>query len=127
MTGNFYFYFMIKTRYEDDIFIIETEEPRLDMVVARKFKDMLTEATQDKPKKIILNLAKTNYFDSSALGALVSFLRDVKTYGGHLILCNLSRSLQALLKLSKLDVLFDIKDTESDAIAFYQSINPTKK
>ncbi|MCS7206119.1 MAG: STAS domain-containing protein [Leptospiraceae bacterium] len=118
---------MIKTRYENDILVIETEEQRLDMVVARKFKDKLSEAIQDKPKKIILNLAKTNYFDSSALGALVSFLKDVKTYNGHLVLCNLSRSLMALLKLSKLDILFEIKDSEQEAIQHYNDLHPKKK
>jgi anti-sigma B factor antagonist len=115
---------MFTTRQENDILIIETTEQRLDMVIARKFKDQLSEAISNKPKKIIMNLAKTNYFDSSVLGALVSFLRDVKAYGGHLVLCNLSRSLLALLKLSKLDILFDIRPNVQDAIEY---LNQTPK
>ncbi len=115
---------MFTTRQENDILIIETTEQRLDMVIARKFKDQLSEAISNKPKKIIMNLAKTNYFDSSVLGALVSFLRDVKAYGGHLVLCNLSRSLFALLKLSKLDILFDIRTNVQDAIEY---LNQTTK
>jgi|YNPMSStandDraft_2_1061718.scaffolds.fasta_scaffold06903_4 anti-sigma B factor antagonist len=115
---------MFTTRQENDILIIETTEQRLDMVIARKFKDQLSEAISNKPKKIIMNLAKTNYFDSSVLGALVSFLRDVKAYGGHLVLCNLSRSLFALLKLSKLDILFDIRPNVQDAIEY---LNQTSK
>jgi len=115
---------MFTTRQENDILIIETTEQRLDMVIARKFKDQLSEAISNKPKKIIMNLAKTNYFDSSVLGALVSFLRDVKAYGGHLVLCNLSRSLFALLKLSKLDILFDIHPNVQDAIEY---LNQTPK
>jgi anti-sigma B factor antagonist len=115
---------MFTTKQENDILIIETTEQRLDMVIARRFKDKLNEAISNKPKKIIINLEKTNYFDSSALGALVAFLRDVKGYGGHLVLCNLSRSLYALLKLSKLDILFDIRNNMHDAIEYF---NHTKK
>ncbi len=110
---------MFTKREENDILIIEVTEERLDMVVARKFKDLLSEASSHKPKKVIINLAKTNYFDSSALGALVAYLKEVKSYGGHIIICNLSRSLHALLKLSKLDILFDIKNTMQEAIDYF--------
>ena len=90
--------------------VLHVEEPRVDMVIARKFREELSSKITDKPKRIVLDLRNTEYFDSSALGALVAFMKDVKSYGGQLILCNLSRSLLTLLKLSKLDLLFEISD-----------------
>lgn len=116
---------MIEVTQENDILIITTKENRIDMVIAKKFKDKLSEAVSHKPKKVIINLVHTNYFDSSALGALVSFSKEVRNYGGHLVICNLSRSLYALLKLSKLDILFDVKDNLTNAIQYFNNL--TKK
>lgn len=113
---------MLTIKEENDILIIEVSEERLDMVIAKRFKDELSKASSHKPKKIIINLSKANYFDSSALGALVAYLKEVKSYGGHIVICNLSRSLYALLKLSKLDILFDIKSTLQEAIDYYNQI-----
>lgn len=106
---------MVKAELAGDILVIYVEEQRVDMVIARKFREMLTEQIKNRPKQVILDLTKASYFDSSALGALVAFLKEIRSYGGHLVLCNLSRSLLALLKLSKLDLLFDIKNSLEDA------------
>ncbi|MFN3604610.1 MAG: STAS domain-containing protein [Leptonema sp. (in: bacteria)] len=116
---------MIEITQENDITIITTKEERIDMVIAKKFKDKLSEAVSHKPKKVIINLSRTTYFDSSALGALVFFSKEVRNYGGNLVLCNLSRSLLALLKLSKLDILFDIKDNLTASIEYFNNL--TKK
>ena len=101
---------MISSESRNSTLILRINEPRVDMVVARKFREGLTGYFKEKPQRIILDLKQTEYFDSSALGALVAFMKDVKAYGGELVLCNLSRSLLTLLKLSKLDMLFTISD-----------------
>lgn len=101
---------MISSETRGSALVLHIQEPRVDMVVARKFREGLSGYLQDKPKRIVLDLKETEYFDSSALGALVAFMKDVKAYGGQLVLCNLSRSLLTLLKLSKLDLLFEISD-----------------
>ncbi len=101
---------MISPEERNNTLILHIQEPRVDMVVARKFREGLSGFLKDKPKRIVLDLKETEYFDSSALGALVAFMKDVKAYGGQLVLCNLSRSLLTLLKLSKLDLLFEISD-----------------
>ena len=95
---------MISSENRGNALVLRIEEPRVDMVVARKFREGLSAFLKDKPGRIVLDLKNTEYFDSSALGALVAFMKDVKAYGGQLVLCNLSRSLLTLLKLSKLAV-----------------------
>lgn len=114
---------MIEVNQQNDILIITTKQDRVDMVVAKRFRDKLSEAVSHKPNKVIINLSNTSYFDSSALGALVSFSKEVRNYGGNLVICNLSRSLHALLKLSKLDILFDIKDNLTSAIEYFNNLN----
>lgn len=107
---------MISSESRNSTLILHVDEARVDMVVARKFREGLSSYLKDKPGRIILDLKDTEYFDSSALGALVAFMKDVKAYGGELVLCNLSRSLLTLLKLSKLDMLFEISDDLEKAV-----------
>lgn len=107
---------MISSEFQNNTLVLHINETRIDMVIARKFREGLTGYLKDKPGRIVLNLKKAEYFDSSALGALVAFMKDVKSYGGHLILCNLSRSVFTLLKLSRLDLLFEIKDDLEKAL-----------
>jgi anti-sigma B factor antagonist len=107
---------MIQADKQKNTLVLHVKESRVDMVVARKFRESLTAQIKERPLKIVLDLQETEYFDSSALGALVAFMKDVKAYGGQLVLCNLSRSLHTLLKLSKLDQLFIISESLEDAV-----------
>ena len=101
---------MITPETRQNTLILHIDEKRVDMVVARQFREDLKSHLKSKPRKIVLNLKKTEYLDSSALGALVAFMKDVRAYEGKLILCNLHRSILTLLKLSRLDILFEISD-----------------
>lgn len=101
---------MISVDTKSNTLVIKVEESRVDMVIARKFRELLNAELESHPKHVVLDLANAEYFDSSALGALVAFMKDIKAYGGELVLCNLSRSLLTLLKLSRLDLLFEISD-----------------
>jgi anti-sigma B factor antagonist len=107
---------MLSSENKSDFLILTLDESRVDMVTARKFRESLSDFIKEKPPKIILNLQKTDYFDSSALGALVAFMKDVQAYDGRLILCNLSRSIFTLLKLSRLDSIFLIADNIDNAL-----------
>lgn len=107
---------MINPEIRNNALVLHILEQRIDMVIARKFREHLTSHLKNKPPHIVLDLKATEYVDSSALGALVAFMKDVKSYGGRLTLCNLSRSLLTLLKLSKLDMLFEIAQDLDSAV-----------
>ena len=79
----------------------------------------LRSAVQDAlqgSKKIVLNLADVNYIDSAGLGELVSAFTTVKNAGGELKLVNLTKKVRDLLVITKLVTVFDVKDSEQDAI-----------
>lgn len=96
--------------------IVRIEVPRVDMSISRKFREEIQAILQEKPNLVILDFEKTDYLDSSALGSLVSIMRDTKAYGGDLRLVNLNQTLRTLLKLSKLDAFFKIYDKLDDAV-----------
>ena len=107
---------MLGTENKDNKLVITLKESRVDMVVARKFKEQLTKTISNKPPIVVMDLNMVEYFDSSALGALVGFMKDIRAYNGVLRLCNINRSILTLLKLSKLDLIFEIFDNLDQAL-----------
>ena len=71
---------------------------------------------EEGKKKILLNLAGVGYIDSSGIGELVSSYTTINKEDGQLKLLNLTQKLQDLLAITKLLTVFDVYDSESDAL-----------
>lgn len=69
--------------------------------------------------KIIINLSKVTYVDSSGLATLVEILKNMKAYGGRLRLTNMSSKIKSLFEITKLEKLFEIMADEADAISTF--------
>ena len=67
-------------------------------------------------RKFLLNLADVNYIDSSGLGELVSSFTTVRNHGGELKLLNLTHRVQDLLQITKLLTVFEVFNSESEAL-----------
>jgi anti-anti-sigma factor len=67
-------------------------------------------------RKLILNLAKVPYMDSSAIAVLVELLRKLGK-GGTVVLTDLQPRVKGLLEIARLDTIFAIASTEQDALA----------
>ncbi len=74
----------------------------------------------DGKKKILLNLGSVGYIDSSGLGELVSSFTAVNKENGTLKLLNLTQKIQDLLAITKLLTVFDVYDSESDALSSFE-------
>lgn len=72
---------------------------------------------EEGKKKILLNLAGVGYIDSSGIGELVSSYTAInKEEGGQLKLLNLTQKLQDLLTITKLLTVFDVYESEAEAL-----------
>jgi len=74
----------------------------------------------DGKKKILLNLGGVGYIDSSGIGELVSSFTAVNKEDGTLKLLNLTQKIQDLLAITKLLTVFDVYDSESDALSSFE-------
>jgi|SRR3954453_7453947 anti-sigma B factor antagonist len=66
--------------------------------------------------KILLNLAGVGYIDSSGIGELVSSYTAINKEAGQLKLLNLTEKLRDLLAITKLLTVFDVYESESEAL-----------
>lgn len=69
--------------------------------------------------KILMNLGSVGYIDSSGIGELVSSFTAVNKEGGSLKLLNLTQKIQDLLAITKLLTVFDVFDSEAEALASF--------
>jgi anti-sigma B factor antagonist len=75
---------------------------------------------EESKKKILLNLAKVGYIDSSGIGELVSSYTAINKESGELKLLNLTQKLQDLLTITKLLTVFDVYESEEEALQSFK-------
>jgi anti-sigma B factor antagonist len=81
--------------------------------------DTIRDLTKNGRKKILLNLAGVTYVDSSGIGQLVGALTSAHKQSAELRLLRPNKQLLDLLKMSKLDTVFDINEEEAAAVASF--------
>ena len=69
--------------------------------------------------RILLNLSQVTYVDSTGLGELIASRISVINKGGSLKLSHLTDSLRDLMTITKLLTVFDVFDTDEEALASF--------
>ncbi len=72
---------------------------------------------RDERKKLVLNFENVEFLSSAALGKLITFDKKAKRSEAQLILTNISPEIFQVFAITNLDKLFQIKDSEADALA----------
>jgi anti-anti-sigma factor len=74
-------------------------------------------ALEKGTRKIVLNMAKVITLDSSGLGELVGCYTSIKNRQGELRICGLNSRIFSLMQMTSLHSVFDVRDTEAEALA----------
>lgn len=98
-----------------DIKIIELEG-EVDVYTSMNLKKELNNLIDNGSKKIIINLKKVIYMDSSGLGVLVAVLKKIKKDEGSMKITNLSSSIKKIFELTRLTKFFEIYEEEKEAL-----------
>ena len=83
---------------------------------AEFFSSALENVLKNESSNVIVDFTKIDYIDSTGIGELVGYLGKFTTQNRKLILVNPSERIQKLLRLAKLDTVFNIYHTEEEAI-----------
>ena len=70
-------------------------------------------------KKVVLNMDNVTFIDSAGLGTLVASHHSAKAQGAALKLCHLGTKFQEVLQITKLMTIFDVYNTEAEAVASF--------
>lgn len=67
-------------------------------------------------KKLIIDLSKVTYLNSTAIGILVQAHTTYAKNKGHVKLCGINKNINNIFVITKLTMVFDVADTRDDAI-----------
>ena len=81
-----------------------------------RLKSLMAEGKQ----KIVLNMGNITYIDSAGLGTLVAAYVSAKSQGASVRLCHLGEKFHEVLQLTRLLTVFDVYDTEAEAVKSFQ-------
>ncbi|MDX1935278.1 MAG: STAS domain-containing protein [Capsulimonadales bacterium] len=101
---------------ESKIHIIDPEG-EVDMYTAPLLREALLDAFEGGAQRIVVNLRRVDFIDSTGLGILIGGLRRMREGGGMLRLCEPQPRVSRLLHVTDLDTVLDICMSEQEAIA----------
>ncbi|MCD4692767.1 MAG: STAS domain-containing protein [Calditrichales bacterium] len=104
---------------ENDILIVEIKEKRATVEFSGSLKDDLIKKIEDSTNNVVVDLSKSEFVDSSFLGALVAGLKKATMKNGDLKLVGLQPSVHAMFELTRLYRIFDIFETVEDALSSF--------
>jgi anti-sigma B factor antagonist len=81
-----------------------------------ELRNAVLQAVNSGAKKVLINLSDVTTIDSSGVGELVSSYMTAKNRDAQLKLVNLPAKVQDVLTVTQLITVFDVYDTEDEAI-----------
>ena len=91
-----------------------------DLIGEEKSHDIITELesyNNGRNINLLVDISEVRYINSSGLGILITLLTKVRNRGGELYLINPSESVKKLLIITKLETIFKVYHSASEALA----------
>lgn len=67
-------------------------------------------------RKLIIDLGKVDYLNSTAIGVLVKAHTTYKKHQGSVKLCGINKNINNIFVITKLTMVFDVAETREDAV-----------
>ncbi|MGD9740935.1 MAG: STAS domain-containing protein [Bauldia sp.] len=106
----------IESRVEGGTLVVVPGVSRLDASVAVPFKEGMAQLLADNPRRVVIDVGKVSFVDSSGLGAMVALLKRIGPTGA-LVLADVQPAVAKLLALTRLDRVFEIRKSVAEAVA----------
>jgi anti-sigma B factor antagonist len=104
---------------ENDIVVLELKGRFIGGDETEEFKKVTGELQERQNKKLIIDLGKVLYVNSTALGLLVATHTHYAKVDGKVKLCNISKNIENIFVITKLTMVFDVYETQIDAVASF--------
>ncbi|MGB7924185.1 MAG: STAS domain-containing protein [Pyrinomonadaceae bacterium] len=111
----------IKERQVADVTVLDMEGKMRIGESGVVFHNTIHHLLKDGQRKILLNLAGITYIDSSGLGELIASYTTLKEMGGQVKLLHLTQRVRELMTLTKLLTVFDVYESESEALNSFKN------
>jgi len=100
---------------QDDVVILELSGRMTEGKDTDALSERINKKIDEGLKKLIFDLDKVHWIDSSGLGLLIRAYTRMQKADGELKLARVTRSVNSLLQMTKLTTVFAIHDTLEEA------------
>lgn len=112
--------FSVGFRTADDIRILDLKG-ELDAHTAAELEAAIKQCQMDTCVKIIINGSDLMYISSAGLGVFMAYIEEIRESGGDIKIAALQPKVFNVFDLLGFPMLFDITDSEDEAVAIFQS------
>lgn len=106
----------LSSSIQGDAQVIVAQEPRIDAAIAIQFKDKMKAETEAGEGRVILDLSRVEFIDSSGLGAIVAAMKQISGTR-RMELAGLTETVQKVFRLTRMDTIFAIHPSVEAALA----------
>ena len=106
---------MIGVRTAEKVTVVDVGG-EVDLYHSPELLSKLTELIKQKHTNLLLNFQAVTYIDSSGLASLIGAFQQLRPQGGQLRLAHLSKPVQSVFTVARLDKVFAIHATEAEAL-----------
>jgi anti-sigma B factor antagonist len=96
------------SKSETDGVVVVEPKGEIDVYTAPQLKEQAASAIEEGADRLVIDLSKVGFMDSSGLGVLVSLLKRVRDTGGTLRLVIPDERILKIFRITNLDKVFDI-------------------
>lgn len=103
-----------------DILVVVVAEARLDANNVQAFRSYMSPALQQH-HHVVLDVSQVHFVDSAGLGALLACMRQVHGAAGQLKLCGLTKPVEMLFTVMRMQHIFALYNTRDEALQAFQA------
>jgi anti-sigma B factor antagonist len=109
----------LKVEKSGDIAIVGVSGDRLDTTNIKEFMRDIAPILEANPK-LVLDISKVEFVDSSGLGAFLFCLKRSNTAGGDLKVCGMTKAIRVLFELVRFHRIIEIYGSKEEAVKAFQ-------
>jgi anti-sigma B factor antagonist len=109
----------IKETIDGDVVVLALKGNLMGEPETAEFREKIKSLVRDGFLKIVLDVAKIKWINSSGLGALISALATVSNAGGDMRIANVTDKINSLFMITQLIKVFKSFDTIDRAVASF--------
>ncbi|MBU8932525.1 MAG: STAS domain-containing protein [candidate division Zixibacteria bacterium] len=110
----------LSDREQSGVIVLEPKGKIMGGPDATLLHDKLHEIIEAGKKKVVIDLSRVDWMNSTGLGILISSYTTLRNSEGELKLANVTDKIQSLLVITKLVTVFDAHDSVEDAISSFE-------
>jgi anti-sigma B factor antagonist len=111
----------LQTQTRPKVISVQVMEDRIDAATAIQFKERMRDITRTGDQRVVLDLARVQFLDSSGLGAIVA-VKKLLGPDRVMDLASLTPTVEKVFRLTRMDSVFTIHPTLEAAVAHAASV-----